>query len=279
MTGRLLPQGRCAVMGIVNRTPDSFYDGGRMDLEETLDHAAALVEEGADLLDIGVVRAGPGPAVSPDEEWELLRPVLEGLADERVPLSVETRHPVIAERALGAGASIINDVGSGDPGVAAAVASAGAGLVVMHNGGQIRSRPRHPAYKDVVAEVNEELHRRAQDAVELGVPHGSVIVDPGPDFGKTTFHSLELMRRLDETVALGWPVLVAVSRKDVVGETLDLPPGERLEGSLALAALAVERGAAVVRTHDVQATVRVVQMVEAVMGRRIPAAPLRGLWD
>lgn len=268
-------------MGIVNRTPDSFYDGGRMGLDVSVEHAARLVAEGADLLDLGGVRAGPGPPVDEAEESDRLLPLVEALAREvGVPLSVETHRATVAKAALAAGASIVNDVtGLSDPALARVVAAAGAKLVVMHHGGQIRGRPRNPRYDDVVAAVRDQLLAYAAAARAAGVPGDSIIVDAGLDFGKNTWHSLELVRRTHELTTLGYPLLVAPSRKDVVGETLDLPPDERLEGTLALVALSVAGGAAIVRVHDVGATVRAVRMTEAVMGRRAPAAPVRGLWE
>ena len=272
---------RCLVMGIVNRTPDSFYDGGRVGLRESVDHALRLVDEGADLLDIGGVRAGPGPEVAEEEELGRLLPVVEALARrDVVPISVETSRSAVARRALEAGAAIVNDVGGlEDPTLADVCAETGAALVLMHNGGQIRGRPRHPRYEDVVAEVAADLEDLAGRAMARGVRPSAIVVDPGLDFGKTTMHSLEIMRRLDELVRGTWPVLVAASRKDVVGETLGLPVQERLEGSLGLAALAAAAGAAILRVHDVRASARVVAMVEAVSGRRGPAAPIRGLWE
>lgn len=272
---------RCAVMGIVNRTPDSFYDGGRMGLDESVEHALRLVAEGADMLDLGAVKAGPGPDVSAQEELDRLLPLVEAVAAAAsVPVSIETARAEVADAALASGAAIVNDVtGLLDGRLAATCAAHGASLVLMHHGGQLRGRPRHPRYTDVVAAVHAEWERLAGMARAAGLQDGSLIVDPGLDFGKTTFHSLELMRRLDELTATKWPVLVAPSRKDVVGETLALAPDERLEGTLALVAMSVLRGAAIVRVHDVAATVRVVRMVEAVEGRRRPAAPLRGLWD
>lgn len=268
-------------MGIVNRTPDSFYDGGRMGLEESVKHALALVEAGADLLDVGGVKAGPGPPVSEGEESDRLLPLVTALASEvAVPLSVETHRASVAAAALDTGASIVNDVtGLSDPDLARTVAAAGATLVVMHHGGQIRGRPRNPRYEDVVSSVREQLLESASAAQAAGVPSQRIIVDAGLDFGKNTWHSLELVRRTGELAALGYPLLVAPSRKDVVGETLDLPPDERLEGTLALVALSVWGGASIVRVHDVRPAVRTVRMVEAVMGRRGPAEPVRGLWE
>lgn len=274
------PKG-CLVMGIVNRTPDSFYDGGRMGLDESVRHAVALVEEGADLLDLGGVRAGPGPHVSEDEERDRLLPLVEALRPEvDVRLSVETHRASVAEAAIAAGAEIVNDVTMlSDPGLAPVVAATGAQLVVMHHGGQIRGRPRNPRYPDVVAAVRESLLAGADEAAAAGVDRSRIIVDAGLDFGKNTYHSLELVRRTAELADLGYPLLVAPSRKDVVGETLGLPLDDRLEGTLSLVALSVWGGAAIVRVHDVKATVRTVRMVEAVMGHRPPAAPVRGLWE
>ena len=271
----------CKVMGILNRTPDSFYDGGRVDLQASLSHALAMLEEGAEIIDVGGVKAGPGPEVSQQEEAARVVPLIEAIRNETaVDISVETARPIVARAALDAGATIVNDVtGLADPAVATECAAAGARLVLMHNGGQIRGRPRNPRYDDVVTDVIAAWKRLAAKATELGVPEGDLIVDAGLDFGKTTFHSLELVRRLPEQVALGYPLLVAPSRKDVVGETLALPLEERLEGTLALVALSALHGAAIVRVHDVKPAVRVVAMVEAVEGRRGPEDPVRGLWE
>ena len=250
---------RCLVMGIVNRTPDSFYDGGRMGLEESVRHALALVEEGADLLDLGGVKAGPGPLVSEDEE---------------------TARPPVARRAVEAGAAIINDVSAlEDPTLAEVAAETGAALVLMHNGGQIRGRPRHPRYEDVTAAVLAELRRLEDIAVSAGVARDCIVYDAGLDFGKNTYHSLEIVRRTREVVSTGRPYLVAPSRKDVVGETLDVPVEDRLEGTLALVAISALEGAAIVRVHDVAGAVRTVRMVEAVKGCVPPVAPVRGLWE
>ena len=272
---------RCLVMGIVNRTPDSFFDGGRMGLEESVRHAERLVDEGADILDLGAVKAGPGPPVTEGEEAERLLPLVEALAARvGVPISIETARARILARAIDAGAGLLNDVtGLADEELVEVCASTGAGLVLMHHGGQIRGRPRHPRYEDVVQDVRAELEHLAGIALAAGVEREAIVLDPGLDFGKTTFHSLELMRRLDELVAGGYPVLVAASRKDVVGETLGLPPDERLEGSLTLVMFSVAKGASIVRVHDVAASARTIAMTEAVLGRRGPVDPVRGLWD
>ena len=271
----------CRVMGIVNRTPDSFYDGGRnMSLDTAVASALRMVDEGADILDVGAVKAGPGDPVTEADERERLLPLVEAIAAKTdVPLSIESSRPAIATACLDAGAAIVNDVIGADDTIAQVCASTGAGLILMHNGGQVRGRPRHPRYDDVVTDVAAELEAMASRAEAEGVDRDRIVIDAGLDFGKTTFHSLELVRRTEELVALGRPYLVAASRKDIVGETLGLDPSERLSGSLALVAMVVERGAHLVRVHDVAATVHVVHMVEAVLGRRFPAAPIRGLWD
>lgn len=275
---------RSAVMGIVNRTPDSFYDGGATDtLEQAVDAAAAHAAAGAGLVDIGGVKAGPGPPVDPAEEHDRVIPVVEAIrARQRVPVSVDTTRAGIAAAALAAGAAMINDVsGLSDPEIADAVAAhPDAALVVTHAGGQVRGRPFRPDYRpDTTTAVIAELERLVALAVDRGVAREQIVVDPGHDFGKNTFQSLELTRRLDELVELGQPVLVALSRKDFLGETQgrDVPPADRLEASLAAAAVAVQSGAHLLRVHDTAATVRVVNTVEAIAGRRPPASAVRGL--
>ncbi|MDQ4064705.1 MAG: dihydropteroate synthase, partial [Actinomycetota bacterium] len=240
-----------------------------------------MVAAGADILDLGGVKAGPGPDVAEREELDRLIPLVEAVAARTdVPISVETARRLVASAALDAGAAIVNDVtGSDDDELLEVCARSGAALVLMHHGGQIRGRPRHPRYDDVIVAIKQTWESLAARANAAGVPEEALIVDPGLDFGKTTFHSLEVMRRLDELTSLRWPVLVAPSRKDVVGETLDLGVDDRLAGTLALVALSVVGGARIVRVHDVRDSVRVVQMVEAVLGTRSPAAPVRGLWD
>jgi dihydropteroate synthase len=271
---------RVAVMAILNRTPDSFYDrGANFEFEAALAAGERALAEGADWLDIGGVKAGPGPPVSEAEELDRVVPLVEALrARTDAVVSVDTFRPGVARRALAAGADVVNDPsGLRDPRVAEVAAEAGAGLVVMHTGGPPRTRPHRPAYADVVAEVRAFLADRVAVARQRGVPAERLIVDPGHDFHKNTFHSLELTRRLGELAGLGCPLLVALSNKDFVGETLDVPLDQRLEGSLAAAAFAVVAGASIVRVHEVEPTVRVVRMTEAILGRRPPAATRRGL--
>jgi dihydropteroate synthase len=269
-----------AVMAIVNRTPDSFYDrGASFALDAAVATGERALAEGADWLDVGGVKAGPGAHVTEDEELDRVLPLVEALrARTDAVISVDTFRAGVARRALAAGADVVNDPsGLRDPGVAEAAAEAGAGLVVMHTGGPPRTRPHRPAYVDVVAEVGAFLADRAAVARQRGVPAERLIVDPGHDFHKNTFHSLELTRRLEELTGLGYPLLVALSNKDFVGETLDVPLDGRLEGGLAATVVSVLKGASIVRVHEVQATVRVVRMTEAILGRRRPAVTRRGL--
>jgi dihydropteroate synthase len=271
-----------AVMGIVNRTPDSFYDGGRTyALGAAVEHALGHLDGGADLVDIGGVKAAPGPDVPVAVELSRVLPFVEAFrAQTDAPLSVDTYRGEVARAALDAGADLVNDTsGLRDPGLADAVAAVPhAGLVVMHAGGPPRSRPFRPTFlPDVTTVVVESCRRLAAEAVRRGVPRSQILVDPGHDFGKNTRHSLELTRRLPELAALGHPVLVALSNKDFLGETLDLPIGERGEASLAAAVTAVLRGARVVRVHDVRGTVRAMRTVEAILGWREPEISMRGL--
>jgi dihydropteroate synthase len=277
-----LETGRHAVMAIVNRTPDSFYANARSaDLGAALDAVARAVDDGADIVDIGGVRAGYGPEVDVAEELDRVLPVVSAIRD-RFPdlvVSVDTWRHRVAARVIAEGADLINDTWAGaDPDLVRLAAATGAGLVCSHTGGLgPRTDPHRVAYADVVAEVIAAVTAAATAAAEQGVRRDGILVDPTHDFGKNTYHSLELTRRLDELVATGWPVLVALSRKDFIGETLDLPPDERLEGTLAATAVSAWQGAAVFRTHDVRATRRVLDMVASIRGTRPPAVARRGL--
>ena len=274
---------RVAVMAIVNRTPDSFYDRGRTyALGAAVDHALAHLAEGADIIDVGGVKAGPGDDVPVAAELERIVPFVE--AFRRVsdaPLSVDTFRAAVAERALDAGADLVNDVsGMIEPEIADVVAARPAtALVVMHAGGPPRTRPFRPTYlPDATTVVVGRCRELAEEAQRRGVAPDKIVVDPGHDFGKNTLHSLELTRRLPELCALGYPVLVALSNKDFLGETLGgLPVEERVEGSLAAAAVSVMLGARIVRVHNTQATVRAVRAVEAILGWRQPGLNARGL--
>lgn len=273
---------RVAVMAIVNRTPDSFFDRGRTyALGAAVDHALEQVAEGADIIDIGGVKGGPGAPVSAEEERARVLPLVEALRERcDAPLSVDTFRASVAADALDAGADLVNDTsGMVEPEIADAVAARpGTALVVMHAGGPPRTRPFRPSYlPDVTTVVVRSLERLVGAARERGVPPQRIVVDPGHDFGKNTAHSLELTRRLPEVCSLGYPVLVALSNKDFLGETLGVGLDERSEASLAAAAVAVQLGARLVRVHDTRATVRAVRTVEAILGWRHPVVSARGL--
>ncbi|HMG31351.1 MAG TPA: dihydropteroate synthase [Jiangellaceae bacterium] len=279
---RVFGPGEFAVMAIVNRTPDSFYDrGATFDFDSALRRVDEVAADGADIIDIGGVRAGHGPTV-PEAE-EIGRTVdLVAAARDRHPdlvVSVDTYRAGVAEAACRAGAQLINEPWAGaDPDVAAVAARWGAGLVCSHTGGLApRTEPHRVTYRDVVADVVATTTELAEKAVAAGVRRDGILVDPTHDFGKNTRHSLELTRRLDEVVATGWPVLVSLSRKDFVGETLSLPAAARLPGTLAATAVSAWAGARVFRAHDVVETRQVLDMVAAIQGSRPPRSPRRGL--
>lgn len=263
-----------AVMGIVNRTPDSFYDdGATFVLERAVDAALRAAGDGADVIDIGGVPFGRGPAVSLDEEIDRVVPVVAAIrAVSAIAISVDTFSAEVARQSIVAGANLINDTsGLFDPLMAAVVATSEASLVITHSMSPPRSEPPKPEYADVTKEVIGFLRDRVARAQAAGIPTERLIVDPGHDLNKNTLHSLELTSRLDEIVAIGLPTLIAVSNKDFIGETLDRPKLERTEGSLAVAVACILKGARLVRAHDVSATVAAVRMTEAVLGLRQPA--------
>ena len=246
------------VMGIVNLTPDSFSDGGRFPrLDDVLRHAERLIDAGADLIDVGAESTRPGAAPVPvDEEIARLRPFLDAMRDAPVPLSVDTRKAAVMRAAIDGGASMINDVaGFGSADARDAVAASGCALCVMHMQGEPATMNVDPHYDDVVGEVGGFLRERCDALVEAGVAHDRLLVDPGFGFGKTLGHNLALLRRLGEIAALGWPVLAGLSRKGMVGALTGRPVGQRLAGSVAAGLVAVERGARIVRVHDVAETV------------------------
>lgn len=269
-------------MAIVNRTPDSFFDGGATyALGAALDRVEQVVDEGADIVDIGGVKAGYGAPVDATEE---LRRTADLVAEvrarhPRLVISVDTWRPAVA-RELGAlGADLVNDTWSGhEPGLADVAAELGLGLVCSHTGGlPPRTDPHRPVYDDVVADIVTRVTDLARTAVERGVRPDGILIDPTHDFGKTTLHSLEVTRRLDELVATGWPVLVAVSNKDFVGETLDLSKDERGPGTMAVTAVSAWQGVRVFRAHDVAGTRQVLDMVASVKGDRPPVRAWRGM--
>lgn len=270
------------IMAIVNRTPDSFYDQGATFRDEpALTRVEQAVAEGAAIIDIGGVKAGPGEEVTAEEE---VRRTVGFVAEVRrrfpdVVISVDTWRHEVGEAACEAGADVLNDAWGGvDPRLAEVAARYGAGLVCTHAGGsQPRTRPHRVSYDDVMADILDVTVGLAERAVSLGVPRESVMIDPGHDFGKNTRHSLEATRRLGEMVATGWPVLVSLSNKDFVGETLDRPVKERVVGTLATTAVSAWLGARVYRVHEVAETRQVLDMVSAIAGEREPAVGRRGL--
>jgi dihydropteroate synthase len=276
-------QDRALVMAIVNRTPDSFYDRGA-----TFSDTAALarveeaVAEGADIIDVGGVKAGPGPEVDVAEEVRRVVPFVAAVRARHpdVVISVDTWRGEVGRLAVAEGADLLNDTWAGaDPTLGEVAAETGVGIVCSHTGGtQPRRRPHRVRYADVVADVLADVRRQAERLVGLGVPREGILVDPTHDFGKNTFHGLTLLRRCDELVASGWPVLMALSNKDFVGEALGVTEvTDRLEGTLAATALAAAAGARVFRVHEVAATRRTLDMVAAVLGTRPPARTVRAL--
>ncbi|WP_318202107.1 dihydropteroate synthase [Streptomyces sp. SCL15-4] len=269
---------RCAVMGVVNVTPDSFSDGGRwFDTTVAVKHGLDLVAQGADLVDVGGESTRPG-ATRVDEAEELRRviPVVRGLASEGVVVSVDTMRASVAERSLAAGAVLVNDVSGGlaDPAMIPVVAAAGAPFVVMHWRGFLQGGNVKGVYEDVVAEVVTELHARVEAVLAGGVAPDRVVVDPGLGFSKEAEHDLALLAHLDRLHALGHPLLVAASRKRFLGRVLAGPEGappparERDAATAAVSALAAQAGAWAVRVHEVRATADAVRVARAVANAR-----------
>ncbi|GAA3147844.1 dihydropteroate synthase [Streptomyces rameus] len=269
---------RCAVMGVVNVTPDSFSDGGRwFDTSVAVKHGLDLVAEGADLVDVGGESTRPG-ATRVDEAEELRRviPVVRGLASEGVVVSVDTMRACVAEQSLAAGAALVNDVSGGlaDPAMIPAVAAAGAPFVVMHWRGFLQGGNVKGAYEDVVAEVVDELHARVEAVLAGGVAPDRIVVDPGLGFSKEAEHDLTLIAHLDRLRALGHPLLVAASRKRFLGRVLagtegaPPPARERDAATAAVSALAAHAGAWAVRVHEVRATADAVRVARALEGAR-----------
>src|SRR4051812_34749920 len=269
-------------MAIINRTPDSFFDRGATYGEaEALDAVDRAVAEGADIVDIGGVKAAPGLDVDAVEETRRVASFV-GRVRSRYPdlvLSVDTYRAEVGRVVAAEGADVLNDAWGGtDPALAEVAAETGLGLVCTHAGHlPPRTRPHRIGYDDVVADVVATTVGLAERAVSLGARRDGILIDPGHDFGKNTRHSLEITRRLGEMTATGWPVLVAMSNKDFLGEALGLDLDQRLEGTLAVTALAAWMGARMVRAHAVRATRRVLDTVSAVRGDRPPVVARRGL--
>jgi dihydropteroate synthase len=276
------PDGALLIMAIVNRTPDSFYDrGATYAFDKALDRVDQVVAEGAEIVDIGGVKAAPGDDVDAAEE---IRRTVDFVAavHERYPelvISVDTWRHEVGRATCEAGATLLNDAWGGhDPRLAEVAAEFDAALVCTHAGGaEPRTRPHRISYDDVVADVLDRTVALAERAVSVGVDRDRIMIDPGHDFGKNTWHSLEVTRRLSELVATGWPVLVSLSNKDFVGETLDLPLAERLVGTLAATAVCAWQGASVFRAHNIAETRQTLDMVAAITGTNPPRRAVRGL--
>ncbi|MDE0778637.1 MAG: dihydropteroate synthase [Nocardioides sp.] len=270
------------MMAIVNRTPDSFYDQGATWAEDKASARVDLVvRQGAEMVDIGGIKAAPGVEIGEAEERSRVVDFVARVREEHpgVVISVDTWRATVGDAACRAGADVLNDAwGGADPELVDVAAAHGAAIICTHTGGATpRTRPYRVEYDDVVRSAIDDTVGYAERALAAGVARDSIVIDPAHDFGKNTFHSLELTRRLGEMVATGWPVLVSLSNKDFVGETLDKPVGERLLGTLAATAVCATAGARVYRVHEVVETRQVVDMAWTIAGRRPPARAIRGL--
>ncbi len=270
------------VMAIVNRTPDSFFDRGATFSDDAAMAAVGrAVAAGADIIDVGGVKAGPGDPVDTPEEIRRVVPFVRAVRAEHpsTVISVDTWRAEVASAACEAGADLVNDAWGGhDPELAAVAAAFGVGLVCTHTGGATpRTRPHRVTYENPMVDVVAWVERETTRVLGLGVRPDGLVVDPGHDFGKNTRHSLAVTRDLSQLVALGWPVLVSLSNKDFVGEALDRPVDQRLVGTLATTAVSAWLGARVFRAHDVGRTREVLDMVASIRGDRPPAVSRRGL--
>ena len=271
------------VMAIVNRTPDSFYDKGATFAEDkAMERVDLVVEQGTDIVDIGGVKAAPGGDVDVAEEIDRVAGLVARVreAHPQLVISVDTWRAEVGEAVCAAGADVLNDAwGGADPGLVDVAAAHDVAIICTHTGGvEPRTRPFRTGFeRDVVADVLDGVLGYAERAVAAGVARESVVIDPAHDFGKNTHHTLEVTRRLDEMVDTGWPVLVSLSNKDFVGETLDRPVDERLIGTLATTAVSAWLGARIYRVHEVAETRQVLDMVATLRGERPPARTIRGL--
>lgn len=258
-------------MGVLNVTPDSFSDGGLwLDPDSAIKHGIEMARQGAGIIDVGGESTRPGAEAVPEaEELRRVIPVIEGLVRETgVPISIDTRKPAVAERAVEAGARIINDTAgeASDRRMDRVASVTGAAIAVMHSRGTPATMKTLTDYGDVVADVRAFLGRRAEELASAGVPGDSIVLDPGIGFAKTAEQNLVLLNRLHEMAGLGHPLLIGTSRKSFIGAVLDLPEHERVEATIATVVLAVKSGARIVRVHDVEPVVRAVRMTEAVLG-------------
>jgi dihydropteroate synthase len=267
--GRIDIERRTAVMGVLNVTPDSFYDGGRRsEASKALADALAMIEEGADIVDIGGESTRPGAEPVPeDEELKRVLPLIRAVRREAaIPISIDTYKYTVARMALDEGADVINDISAlrFDPRMAALAAAEKVPIVLMHMQGEPRSMQKQPRYRDVVAEVRDFLAHRLDFALSQGIERTNIVIDPGIGFGKSLEHNYALLRGLPAVAALGQALLVGASRKAFIGRILDADADDRLEGSLAAAVAAVLGGAHIVRVHDVKQTRRAVRVADAI---------------
>jgi len=264
----LLHSDRSVVMGILNVTPDSFSDGGRFtSIESALARALEMQAQGADIIDVGGESTRPGAVpVSADEEIERVVPVIEAiLQHSRIPISIDTSKPEVMRAAVAAGASLVNDVYALRlPGAIEACAELSVPVCLMHMQGVPRSMQQQPQYQDVVAEISEFLRQRVQECLAQGIARQKIMLDPGFGFGKATVHNLQMLANMAAFCGLGFPVMVGVSRKSMLGAILDRPVEERLSGSIAAVVLAYQQGARIFRVHDVAETVDALKLCTAV---------------
>ena len=265
-----MPSNNPQIMGILNVTPDSFADGGRfLSLDTALNHASQMVKEGAHIIDIGGESTRPGAqAISVQAELDRIMQVITKIrAELPVKISVDTSKSQVMREAIKAGADMINDIMAlrNEDSQATVAAAKNVQVCLMHMQGEPRTMQQNPHYENVVDEVKTFLLERIQSCVDAGIDAQRLLIDPGFGFGKTLKHNLQLMQGLTELTTLGYPVLVGVSRKSMIGKILDQPVSERLYGSIALAVLAVYQGATIIRTHDVAATVDALTMTQAVL--------------
>ncbi len=259
------------VMGIVNVTPDSFSDGGKFNTtEKAIEHALQLVEEGAEILDIGGESTRPGATPVPlDEELKRVIPVIEGLRDVGVPLSIDTYKPEVMQAAITAGADIVNDVCAlREPQALEIVAASQVGVCLMHMQGRPQTMQADPQYDDVVSEVKDFLKARLNAAEQAGIGRPRIVLDPGFGFGKRTAHNLTLLNHLNDIQALGLPLLIGLSRKSVLGQVVGSSVDERIHASIAASVVSVMKGANIVRVHDVKPTIDALKIVQAVMNEK-----------
>ncbi len=264
-----MPLDRVRLMGILNVTPDSFSDGGLwLEPPTAIEHGLAMVEEGADIVDVGGESTRPGADPVPvAEELRRVLPVVRALAGEGVTVSIDTRKAEVAAEAIEAGAAIVNDTlgEEEDPRLDGVAAVSGAAMVVMHSRGTPATMKSMTTYGDVVSDVRDWLAGRTERLLSAGFARDSIAIDPGIGFAKGAVQNLALLNHLDELVTLGYPVLVGTSRKSFIGAILDLPEGERVDATVATAVLSTVRGARLIRVHDVTAVLRAVRMTEAVL--------------